>query len=231
MLARAGLDPSSPAGAMTWLVLSAVAIAVACLAMRRAFAASADAWALSLNALAGLLISPISWSHHWVWGETTVLTLAILSWRGRARDCRRDAAVHRGRSGRPHGAGPMRGRLWLAIAAAGAVMFAVSPQWWFPSGGNRELHWTAWEQAVGSSYVIFAAVVLLAAACLPAPAAGQVLACADAEPLPRALAGAAVTTSANAAGGPYRTFPCLRLRSHSTRSPSPRRWACSRRSR
>jgi alpha-1,2-mannosyltransferase len=52
----------------------------------------------------------------------------------------------------------------LAIAAAGAVMFAVSPQWWFPSGGNRELHWAAWEQAVGSSYVIFAALVLLAAA-------------------------------------------------------------------
>jgi len=33
-------------------------------------AGSADAWALSLNAFAALLISPISWSHHWVWGET-----------------------------------------------------------------------------------------------------------------------------------------------------------------
>jgi alpha-1,2-mannosyltransferase len=190
VLARAGLDPHSPAGAVTWLVLAAVAIAVACLGMRRALAASADAWALSLNALAGLLISPISWSHHWVWGETAVLTLAILGWRGRTRDRRQDAAVHRGRTGRPHGAGPMPGRLWLAIAAAGAVTFALSPQWWFPSGGNRELHWTAWEQAVGSSYVIFAAVVLLAAACLP--------------------------------------LPGMRLRSHSTRSPSPPRWAWSR---
>jgi alpha-1,2-mannosyltransferase len=56
----------------------------------------------------------------------------------------------------------MQGRLWRAIAVAGAVMFALSPQWWFPSGGNRELHWAAWEQAVGSSYVIFAAAVLLA---------------------------------------------------------------------
>jgi len=173
VLARAGLDPHSPAGAMTWLVLSAVAIGLACLGMRRAFGASADAWALSLNALAGLLISPISWSHHWVWGEAAVLTLAILSGRGRARDRRADAAVHLGRTGRPHGAGPVRWRLWLAIAVAGAVMFAVSPQWWFPAGGNRELHWTAWEQAVGSSYVIFAAVVLLAAACLPPPATRQ----------------------------------------------------------
>ena len=167
VLARAGLDPHSPAGAVTWLVLSAVAVAVACLGMRRAFAASVDAWALSLNAFAGLLISPISWSHHWVWGETAVLTLAILSWRGWARDRRQDRMEHPGWTGRPDGAGLMPGRLCLAIAAAGAVMFAVSPQWWFPSGGNRELHWAAWEQAVGSSYVIFAAVVLLAAACWP----------------------------------------------------------------
>ena len=140
VLARAGLDPHSPAGAVTWLVLSAVVVALACLGMRRAFAAAADAWALSLNAFACLLISPISWSHHWVWGETAALTLAILGWRGR---------------------GPMPGRLSLAIAAAGAVVFALSPQWWFPSGGNRELHWAAWEQLVGSSYVIFAAAVLL----------------------------------------------------------------------
>jgi alpha-1,2-mannosyltransferase len=146
VLARAGLDPHSPAGAVTWLVLSAVVVTLACLGMRRALAASADAWALSLNAFAGLLISPISWSHHWVWGELAVLALAILGGRG---------------------AGPLPGRLGWAIAAVGAVMFALSPQWWFPSGGNRELLWTAWEQAVGSSYVIFAAVVLLAAACWP----------------------------------------------------------------
>ena len=140
VLARAGLDPHSPAGAVTWLVLSAVVVALACRGMRGAFAASAAAWALSLNAFACLLISPISWSHHWVWGETAVLTLAILGWRGRAL---------------------MPGRLSLAIAAAGAAVFALSPQWWFPSGGNRELHWAAWEQVVGSSYVIYAAAVLL----------------------------------------------------------------------
>jgi alpha-1,2-mannosyltransferase len=151
VLARAGLDPHSLAGTATWLVLSAVVVALACLGMRRAFAASADAWALSLNALAGLLISPISWSHHWVWGELAVLTLATLGWRGWIGDRRQDKT----------------GRLCLAIAAAGAVVFALSPQWWFPSGGNRELHWAVWEQAVGSSYVIFATVVLLTAAWRP----------------------------------------------------------------
>ena len=69
-----------------------------------------------------------------------MLTLAILGWRGRAL---------------------MPGRLCLAIAAAGAAAFALSPQWWFPSGGDRELHWAAWEQVAGSSYVIYAAAVLL----------------------------------------------------------------------
>ena len=180
MLARAGLDPHSPAGAATWLVLSAVVVAVACRGMRRAFAASADAWALSLNAFAGLLISPISWSHHWVWGETAVLALAILGWRGQARDTDRGRdrdrgrgrREHPGRTGRPDRAPLMAGLPCVAIAAVGAVMFAVSPQWWFPGGGNRELHWAAWEQAAGSSYVIFAAVVLLAA-CLVAPAAAR----------------------------------------------------------
>ena len=49
----------------------------------------------------------------------------------------------------------------LALAAVGLAVFAAAPQWWFPSGGNRELGWAVWQQAVGSSYVILAAAVLL----------------------------------------------------------------------
>ena len=47
----------------------------------------------------------------------------------------------------------------LAVAICGLVVFAAAPQRWFPSGGNRELHWAAWQQVLGSSYVIFAALV------------------------------------------------------------------------
>jgi alpha-1,2-mannosyltransferase len=146
VIARTGLNPCSPVGIALWAGLSAVVVAIACLGMWRALAASQQALAVSLNAFAGLLISPISWSHQWVWGEMAVLTLAIGCWRGRLDKTTR---VH--------------SRLGLALAAAGALMFALSPQWWFPNGGNRELHWAAWEQAVGSSYVIYAVVVLLAA--------------------------------------------------------------------
>jgi alpha-1,2-mannosyltransferase len=139
VLARAGLDPHTPAGAAAWLALSAVVLVLACRGMRRALADSADAWALSLNAFAALLISPISWSHHWVWGETAMLTLALLG-------CRR--------------------RGGLAVAVCGLVVFAAAPQWWFPSGGNRELGWAAWQQVLGSSYVILVAVVLMGSAML-----------------------------------------------------------------
>jgi len=138
VLARAGLDPRAPAATATWLALSAVVVVLAWCAMRRAFAWSDDAWALCLNAFAALLISPISWSHHWVWAGPALLVLAVRGLRSRYR---------------------VRAR--LAGFAAGLFVFAAAPQWWFPSGGNREAHWAVWEQIIGSSYVIFAAVVLM----------------------------------------------------------------------
>ncbi len=135
VLARAGLDARGPAGMAAWLLLSLVVLLAACRGMRHAFGVSADAWALSLNAFAVLLVSPISWSHHWVWIVPALLALAGISYRARAR------------------------LPWLT-GVSGLVVFAAAPQWWFPSGRDQELHWAAWQQLVGSSYVLFAAVVL-----------------------------------------------------------------------
>ena len=185
VIARAGLDPSSPAGTALWLALSVGVAVLACLGMRRAFADSQQAWALSLNALAGLLISPISWSHHWVWGEMAVLTLAVVCWPGRIR------------TGCPDTGTSAHGRLGLILAAVGALVFALSPQWLLPNGANRELHWAAWEQVLGSSYVIYAVIALLVAAfwssrpASPAPlgtprrAPGQLSSIGAADALPR----------------------------------------------
>jgi len=139
VLARADLDPRTPAAMGAWLALSAVVLALAWRGMRRALVASADAWALSLCAFAALLISPVSWSHHWVWAAPALLVLAVASLRNRCR-------------------------FTLAGVAVGLAVFAAAPQWWFPSGSNRELHWAAWQQVVGSSYVILAVVVLCAGA-------------------------------------------------------------------
>jgi alpha-1,2-mannosyltransferase len=140
VLARAGLDPHTLPGAAAWLALSALVVMVACLGMRRALAASQDCWALSLNAFAALLISPMSWSHHWVWCAPALLTLAEL--------------------GRRH-----HHRLAVATAACGLVLFATAPQWWLGRFAGPELRWAAWQQAIGSSYVFFAVIVLLLSAC------------------------------------------------------------------
>jgi alpha-1,2-mannosyltransferase len=135
ILARAGLNPGTTAATTAWLALSAAVLAVACWGIRNALEASQDCWALSLNAFAPLMISPISWSHHWVWCIPALLTLAILGQRAHSR-------------------------LWLVITAGGLVIFVAAPQWWFPSGAGRELSWAVWQQAAGSMYVIFAALAL-----------------------------------------------------------------------
>ncbi len=139
LIARAGLDPQTHAGTIAWLALSAAVVVVTILGMRRALAADEPAWALSLNAFAGLLVSPISWTHHWVWAEPALLVLAVLAMR------------HSWRAGLP-------------ATAAGLAIFAVSPSWLLPSGHDAELRWAPWEQAAGNSYVIFAATVLLLSA-------------------------------------------------------------------
>jgi len=140
VLARAGLDPHTLPGTAAWLALSALVVLAACLGMRHALAASQDCWALSLNAFAALLISPMSWSHHWVWCAPALLTLAD--------------------TGRRH-----HHRLAVAAAACGLVLFTTAPQWWLGKLAAPELRWAAWQQAIGSSYVLFAALVLFLSAC------------------------------------------------------------------
>jgi alpha-1,2-mannosyltransferase len=139
VLARAGLPPHTAPGLAVWLGLAALVAVLTCRGMRRALAVSQDCVALSLNAFAALLISPMSWSHHWVWCVPALLTLADL--------------------GRRYRLGPA-----MAAAVCGLVIFAVAPQWWLGRFAGPELRWAAWQQALGNGYVIFAVIVLLLAA-------------------------------------------------------------------
>ncbi|SEI44234.1 alpha-1,2-mannosyltransferase [Arthrobacter sp. yr096] len=52
---------------LPWLALSLATIVLAALLIRAASAQGARVLAISTTALAMLLISPVSWSHHWVW--------------------------------------------------------------------------------------------------------------------------------------------------------------------
>jgi alpha-1,2-mannosyltransferase len=134
-LARLGLG--TPARAWLWLALCLLVAALTVTGIRGALEAGQPAYALLLNAAAGLLISPISWSHHWVWAAPALLT--CLS------------------------ANPKRRRL-LAFPVVSLLVFAIAPQWLLPSGGGRELHWSWWQQAAGDSYALIGFAALTQAA-------------------------------------------------------------------
>ncbi|PRW63444.1 glycosyltransferase family 87 protein [Actinopolyspora mortivallis] len=84
--------------------------------------------ALVLNAVFGLLISPISWSHHWVW---IVAGLILLFERGYR---------HRNLP------------LLLATTLA-AELYLIGPHWYAPQGDGKELTWNFFEHLIGNAYV------------------------------------------------------------------------------
>jgi alpha-1,2-mannosyltransferase len=127
-----------------WLAAAAAVGALGLVAVSRAARSGRPLLALSLTACTALLVSPVSWSHHWVWAAPVLLTAALAAYRARDRRA-------------------------LALSAGGLVLFLGSPQWWFPDTANRELHWGWWEQAIGSAYVWAGLGVLVAAALGYAP--------------------------------------------------------------
>lgn len=132
MLVRFGVDPK-----MLWPLLAIAVLGVTAIGMRRAFAAGSPAWALSLNALATLLISPVSYSHHWIWVVPILLTGAVYAWR-------------------------TRHPVMIAAVAAGTLLAVVSPHWWW----DPQEPWHIWRLLTGNAYV-WAALVVVAAAAIP----------------------------------------------------------------
>lgn len=134
VLTRFGMDP--PVRTAVWLLGVAVVLGLAVLGMRRAFAAELPVLALGVNALAVLICSPVSWSHHWVWLVPVLLAFGAM-WRVPV------AAV---------------------TAGAGAVLFMVGPQWLFPETLNREYEWDIKQQLIGNAYLYYAVLVLIVVA-------------------------------------------------------------------
>lgn len=118
-----------------WAVLSAVVLAATAVGMRRAFAAGQHTWALGLNALGALPVSPVSWSHHWVWAVPVVLTAGVAWWRGRSPGL-------------------------FALAAGGTLVFVLSTHWWW----HKTDPWDLWRVLSGHTYLIFAVLVVALAA-------------------------------------------------------------------
>ncbi|WP_405490829.1 glycosyltransferase 87 family protein [Nocardia sp. NBC_00511] len=92
--------------------------------------------ALLVNAAVLLLISPISWTHHWVWVAPALVT--AVAWA----------------TTKP-GVG-----VYATIAGVAAV-FLIGPGL-VPNGKHRELHWTWWEHLGGDVYILVAAALIVA---------------------------------------------------------------------
>ncbi|MEV0335883.1 glycosyltransferase 87 family protein [Nocardia sp. NPDC050717] len=133
-LFRLGLDESVATG--LWLLLSALTITLAAVWMYRLIGAGRDVSALLVNAAAVLLVSPVSWSHHWVW-VAPALVVAV------------DQATRR------------RSRGFTTLVGVFTVLFIIGPQWVLPHSGGKELAWAWWQQIIGSTYVwaTFAVIV------------------------------------------------------------------------
>ncbi|HWG13604.1 MAG TPA: glycosyltransferase 87 family protein [Streptosporangiaceae bacterium] len=140
-------------------------------------------------ALTGLLVSPLSWDHHWVW---VTLGLAYLGHLG---------ARARGRA---------RAAWWVAATALLGVFVAV-PQFWspkaalFPAGwiwysptryfaygdnpAYREYHWNVLQTIAGDSYVLAGVLALgaltAAAVRFRRPLVQSMRSARSAQPLPR----------------------------------------------
>ena len=79
----------------------------------------------------GLLVSPITWSHHWVWGLASMVALIAVALR-------------------------LKSAPLAALALVQGALFIMAPHWWFSHGQVNELHWNVVEQLVGSSYTLAA---------------------------------------------------------------------------
>ncbi len=123
------LQVPKPEFTVLWLLLALALLALVVTAMRQA--ADHPGLALAFNAVFTLLVSPISWSHHWVW-----IAPALLAAVGAATHLPRRQAL-----------------IWFAVIAATTVVFVIGPQNWMPGEDNREFGWTTWQHIIGDTYV------------------------------------------------------------------------------
>ncbi|MFE6164963.1 glycosyltransferase 87 family protein [Streptomyces sp. NPDC056486] len=120
-----------------WAVAAAVAGALGLTVAVRAALRGERARAAVTCAVTALLVSPVSWSHHWVW----CVPMALLLW---------TEAVRRG------------GRARWATTGAAVLVFCSYALWWVPHGvGRLELDQNYGEMTLSALYVGTAFAFLL----------------------------------------------------------------------
>jgi alpha-1,2-mannosyltransferase len=112
-----------------WCLLVAGVLALAWVGARRAHQAGDRVGALLVVAAAGLLVSPVSWSHHWVW----IVPALVVGWL---------TVYRRARAG------------WPVVALLAVTIVFTIGQRVLPHAEHREVGWAWWQHVAGNSYLI-----------------------------------------------------------------------------
>lgn len=131
-LARAGLGEQPRF--LLWVAGSLAVLAITIWAMRRVLRAGEPALAIICVALFGLVVSPVSWSHHWVWVLPAILVTGIVAWR------RRNATLS-------------------VVCVVGLALMRWTPIDLLPKYHETTANW--WRQLVGMSYVWWALALIV----------------------------------------------------------------------
>jgi alpha-1,2-mannosyltransferase len=162
------LAGSVTSGTAPWIVAVILVVIVGLVAAAVLYRAGQPVPAMLACALTGLLASPLSWDHHWVWVAPAIALLAHLG--ARARGLVR--AAWWGAGGvlvLVFGAWPQ----WWDLSQAGltpAGLFWYGPATYFATGDKPwyyEFHWHGLQLLAGNSFVL-AGLTGLAALCVTA---------------------------------------------------------------
>jgi alpha-1,2-mannosyltransferase len=121
-----------------WTVLALVVLAVGLLAAAR-WQRRSEWVGLLVCALTSLVVSPVSWTHHWVWVAPGVAVLAGAAWR------------------RPS-------MLRVGTLVAGAAFFCSRVVWQAPKYPTAAHPWHGWQLLAGNAYLLAALAALAWAA-------------------------------------------------------------------
>lgn len=135
-----------------WLAAALVVAGTGLVVAAREHHRGRELAAVSVCAVTGLLVSPVSWDHHWVWIVPLLVAVAHAAWRHRT------SALWAGLAGLilVFGAYPRVGQPGDPGAVKGLI-------WSVPSGGNREYRWQGWQLVAGNMYTLAGLGMLCAA--------------------------------------------------------------------
>ena len=118
-----------------WVSAVGVVLVVAAIGIRRAHTMGDRVLAMSLTGCLGLIVSPTSWGHHWVYVVPGAIAMGAHALR-------------------------FRSFRWAFACAGTVVVFVLGPFRFLSSPGDGYMHWNWGQQIVGNSYILVGITLL-----------------------------------------------------------------------